>query len=138
MVDDHNQFPAGAVLGHYDVPMWTSIKKGAMALQCCSDCNHFHYPPGPACPRCLSSALVWKPISGQGEVISWIRFERTYLDNYPAPYKVIAVRLAEGPIMISNLDTIDDSACAIGAKVSLVYTTLGDDTVLPRFKLIDG
>ena len=136
MLDDRDQFPVGAVLGHYDVPMWKSIKNGTMELQCCSHCNRFHYPPGPACPHCLSSELVWKPISGQGKVVSWIRFERTYLDNYPAPYKVVAVRLSEGPVIISNLHPIDETACAIGAQVSMVYTTLEDNTVLPRFKLI--
>ncbi|WP_250485297.1 Zn-ribbon domain-containing OB-fold protein [Caballeronia sp. GaOx3] len=109
-----------------------------MELQCCSDCNHFQYPPGPVCPRCLSSKLVWKKISGEGKIISWVRFERAYLENYPAPYKVVAVRLSEGPIMISNFEPLDDTACAIGAKVKIAYATLDDDTVLPRFKLIHG
>ncbi|MDR5759565.1 MULTISPECIES: OB-fold domain-containing protein [unclassified Caballeronia] len=132
---DNLSFPPGAVLGHYDLPMWRSIAGHAMELPCCADCGRFHYPPGPACPHCLSPALVWKPLSGKGEIISWVRFERTYLERYPAPYKVIAVRLAEGPVMISNPEPLDEAACAIGAKVRLVYAELDDHTILPRFRL---
>jgi uncharacterized protein len=135
MDENNGKFPHGAVLGHYDVPMWQSIGRRAMELQCCADCGRYQYPPGPSCPHCLSTSLVWKKLSGKGEIISWVRFERTYLERYPAPYKVIAVRLAEGPVMISNPEPLDDAACAIGAKVSIVYAALDDDTVLPRFRL---
>jgi uncharacterized protein len=135
MDEVESKIPPRAVLGHYDRPMWTSIVNRAMELQCCTDCGRFHYPPGPSCPHCLSTSLVWKRLSGKGEIISWVRFERTYLDQYPAPYKVIAVRLAEGPVMISNPEPLDEAACAIGAKVSLVYAELDDHTVLPRFRL---
>ena len=130
-----NRIPSSAVLGLYDVPMWESIVHRKMELQCCSDCGEYLYPPAPVCSHCLSSALQWKPISGRGKIMSWVRFERAYLDEYPAPYKVIAVRLAEGPVLISNPDPIDESSCSIGTEVAITYAEMPDGSVLPRFRL---
>ncbi len=120
------------VMGMYDVPMWDSIKAGAMRLQCCADCGNWLYPPGPACPRCLSCALVWTPISGRGRILSWVKFHRHYLPAYPPPYNAIAVRLEEGPSMITNLEGAMPEEGCIGRAVTLVYATMPDGVVLPR------
>ena len=66
--------------------------------------------------------------------MSWIVFHRRYLALSP-PYNVIAVRLEEGPLMISNLEGVSPSGSWIGSKVSLTYTTMPDGAVLPRFAL---
>jgi hypothetical protein len=124
-----------AVLGLYDGPMWDSIREGSMRLQRCQECGKVQYPPGPVCPHCLSSKLEWEPLSGRGEIISWVIYHRTYLPAYPEPYNVIAVQLAEGPIMISNLEGPTPPDNWIGATVRLVYSTMPDGFVLPRFVL---
>ncbi len=67
--------------------------------------------------------------------MSWIVFHRRYLAAYHPPYNVIAVRLEEGPLMISNLEGVSPSGSWIGSKVSLTYTTMPDGAVLPRFAL---
>jgi hypothetical protein len=64
-------------------------------------------------------------------------FRKDYLPEYPAPYNVVAVRLEEGPIMISNLIE-DPSENVIGRKVTLVPVDMEDGVVLPRFKLEDS
>ncbi|KMK64928.1 Zn-ribbon domain-containing OB-fold protein [Puniceibacterium sp. IMCC21224] len=123
------------ILGLYDVPMWTFLEQDRqLRLQCCTDCGTWRYPPGPACPDCLSPDSDWKPVSGQGEVVSWVMFHKEYLPEYPAPYNVVAVRLDEGPILISNL--IEDPAeNVIGKRVKLVPVEMDDGVVLPRFEL---
>jgi uncharacterized OB-fold protein len=108
-----------------------------MKLQRCKACGAFRYPPGPVCPECLAEELEWTALSGQGTIASWAIFHRTYLPAYPAPYNVIAVRLAEGPIMISNLDGPVPHGSWIGAAVQLTYATMKDGFVLPRFLLSD-
>jgi uncharacterized OB-fold protein len=123
------------VLGLYDRPMWDSIQERAMKLPHCQQCQAVHYPPGPVCPDCLSSDLQWQPLSGDGTILSWTVFHRTYLEAYPAPYNVIAVKLAEGPTMISNLEPLVPEQIWIGAPVKLVYSTMPDGVVLPRFVL---
>lgn len=121
------------VMGMYDAPMWQSIRDGAMKLQHCEPCGATLYPPAPVCPHCLSDRLEWKPVSGRGKVLSWVVFHKSYLDAYPAPYNVIAVRLDEGAVMVSNLEPPLPQDSWIAKRVELVYVTMPDGFVLPRF-----
>lgn len=125
------------VMGFYDRPMWEALKThNELRLQCCDDCGTWRYPPGPACHECLSTTSTWKPVSGGGAVASWVMFRKDYLPEYPAPYNVVAVRLDEGPMVISNL--IEDPAeNVIGKRVRLVPVEMDDGVVLPRFELAD-
>lgn len=127
------------VMGLYDPPMWElASETGRLHLQCCRDCGTWRYPPGPACPSCLSPAAEWKPVSGEGELLSWIMFRKQYLPAYPAPYNVIAVRLDEGPTVISNLvEDPPDGARIIGRRVRLVMAAMADGVALPRFALAE-
>jgi uncharacterized OB-fold protein len=121
------------VMGLYDKPMWESIRAGGMKLQRCAHCATSLYPPGPSCPKCLSCDLVWTPVSGRGKIVSWVVFHRHYLPAYPPPYNAIAVRLEEGVTMISNLEgAMPENGC-IGRPVRLVYVTMPDGFVLPRW-----
>jgi uncharacterized OB-fold protein len=123
------------VLGLYDAPMWESIRARTMKLQCCQQCGTFQYPPAPVCHACLSAGLAWAPISGEGEILSWVIYRRQYLDAYPAPYNVIAVRLKEGPVVVSNLEGAEPDGTWIGRKVRLRYANMADGVVLPRFEI---
>ncbi len=124
-----------AVMGLYDGPMWESIRARRMCLQCCQACGSWQYPPGPGCVACGSEAQAWAPLSGGATILSWEIFHRQYLPAYPAPYNVIAVRLEEGPVMISNLEGPKPDGSWIGRAVRLVYVDMPDGAVLPRFTL---
>ncbi len=126
------------VAGMYDAPMWESIRQHGMKLQCCGQCGARQYPPAPVCHRCLSEQLDWTPISGRGDILSWVIYHRQYLDAYPVPYNVIAVRLEEGPVIVSNLEGRVPDGPWIGHRVRLLYKTMEDGFVLPRFELDAG
>lgn len=134
MDTDTAQTPS-PVLGLYDRPMWDSIRKRALHLQCCQKCGSWQYPPGPGCTACLSEDVAWTPVGGGGTILSWVVFHRQYLAAYPAPYNVIAVRLDEGPVMISNLEGNMPPGSWIGKRVALTYAEMPDGAVLPRFTL---
>lgn len=121
----------------YDGPMWDSIAAGHMSLQRCAQCGAFRYPPGPCCSECLSVEFRWEPISGRGTVLSWTTFHRQYLPAYPPPTTVVAVKLAEGPILISNIDSDEVPRLKLDAPVVLIYATHPDGYALPRFRLAD-
>lgn len=126
------------VLGLYDEPFWRHLKEDKkLHLQCCEECGTYRYPPGPVCHECLSPRSSWKPVSGMGEILSWIVFHRQYLPQYPAPHKVIAVRLDEGPTIISNLVGAEPEGSWIGRRVRCVPQEMDDGVVLPRFELAD-
>jgi uncharacterized OB-fold protein len=126
------------VLGLYDEQFWNYLRDtGRMHLQCCRECGTWRYPPGPACHACLSPEYDWRAVSGQGELLSWVIFHKQYLPAYPAPYNVIAVRLDEGPTIISNL--VEDPApgdSPIGRRVRLKVVAMDDGVALPRFELV--
>lgn len=136
MSDNAVQTPP-PVMGMYDEPMWESIRARRMKLQRSRATGEFLYPPAPVCPRTLSAELDWTEISGRGEILSWVIFHKQYLPAYAAPYNVIAVRLEEGPVIISNLQGKTPEGPWIGRKVRLAYATMPDGAVLPRFELSD-
>lgn len=109
------------VLTLYDQPMWESIERHKMALPRCASCGTFRYPPGPVCPDCSSLDYAWTEISGSGNILSWVIFHRQYFDDFPPPYNVIAVRLDEGPILISNLIGREPEGSWIGEPVTITY-----------------
>lgn len=126
------------ILGLYDRPMWDSIDARAMQLQRSKATGAFMYPPGPAMPGDPLGELEWARISGRGVILSWVIFHRHYLPAYPPPYNVIAVRLQEGPTIISNLEGPTPEGSWIGRAVRLVYVAMPDGVVLPRFELADA
>lgn len=127
------------VLGLYDEPFWNYLRDtGRMHLQCCRECGAWRYPPGPACQACLSPDYDWKPVAGEGELLSWVVFRKQYLPAYPAPYNVVAVRLDEGPTVISNLaEDPAEGEKPIGRRVRLKVVAMSDGVALPRFELVD-
>lgn len=123
------------VIGLYDEPMWQSIRARAMELQRCTACSEWQYPPAPVCTHCGDDALEWAPIAGTGTIVSWVVFHKTYLAAYPAPYNAVAVRLTEGPVMVSNVEPPVPEVSWIGKRVEVVYAAMPDGFVLPRFRL---
>jgi uncharacterized OB-fold protein len=121
------------VMSMYDVPMWESIENREWKLQKCCDCGKFRYPPSPICPDDHSMDYEWVTVSGEGTILSWTVFHRQYFDDFPPPYNVIAVRLKEGPIVVSNLV---GGKPAIGMEVTVIYES-GMDGLVPRFRLLE-
>ncbi|WP_454689207.1 Zn-ribbon domain-containing OB-fold protein [Achromobacter aloeverae] len=119
----------------YDAPMWESIQAGEMKLQRCPESGEFRYPPGPMCPVSMSMEYEWAPISGQASIVSWTVFHRQYLPAYPAPHLVVAVRLREGPIMVSYMDHEEIGRIALDAPVRMVYADHPDGYRVPKFTL---
>ncbi len=70
---------------------------------------------------------------GTGEIVSWVIFHRKYFDDFPPPYNMIAVRLDEGPIVISNLvgPEPDGHGSGGGSRSSIRSTR----TTVPKMKL---
>ena len=116
---------------------WEHTRKHELRLQCCSDCGHYRYPASPVCADCDSDSFTWTRVSGRGKIISWVVFHRHYLPAYPPPYNAIAVRLAEGPTMISNLEGAMPEDGCIGRAMRLIYVTMPDGVMLPRWRYED-
>jgi len=119
-------------------PFWAATKQGKFMLQFCRDCGDTRFPPGPVCPKCLSSNQDWKEASGKGTLESWVDFHRAYWDGFKGelPYRVCMVRLEEGPIVVSNLTSKTDNL-RMGQPVQVVYEAVTDEVTLPKFALVE-
>lgn len=112
---------------------WDSCRAGAMALQRCSACRRFRYPPRSVCPFCLSVDARWMPVRGTGTVyVALVVYPRSR-DPQHATSSLVIVELDEGVRMWSNVVGCDPEAVAIGDRVRLIY----DDAGVPRFTLAE-
>ena len=117
-------------------PFWDAARESRLVVQTCTACGDTRFPPSPVCPKCLSSDQSWKQASGSGTLESWVDFHRAYWGGYndSLPYRVCLVRLAEGPLLVSNLVGNSDNV-KLGAAVQVVFDKVTDDVTLPKFAL---
>jgi uncharacterized OB-fold protein len=111
---------------------WEHARARRLAVQACTSCGDVHFPASPVCPKCLSEAQEWRPVSGRGRLESWVEYHRAYWPGFAKelPYRVCLVRLEEGPLMVSNLV---GEAAEIGDQVHVVFETVTEMITLPKF-----
>jgi uncharacterized OB-fold protein len=116
---------------------WDHARQHRLSVQRCDDCGDLHFPGSPVCPKCLSEAQSWAPVSGRGTVLSWVRFHRAYWEGFRAdlPYLVALVGLEEGPMLVTNIVGADPASLAVGMAVSVVFEELDGEVTLPKFRL---
>jgi uncharacterized protein len=107
--------------GIYDDQFWEYVRRRDIRLQSCRACRKFRFPPGPACPTCLSPDADWTPISGTGRLLSWAVFHRQYFSTLAVPYTVCAVETEEGPILVANLVESAGRPLRLDAPMHLDY-----------------
>ncbi|MFP6625588.1 MAG: Zn-ribbon domain-containing OB-fold protein [Deltaproteobacteria bacterium] len=131
-----------------DKPFWEATRRGELVVQACSSCARLRFPPRPMCPWCQSVAYEWRALSGKGRIWSFAVSHPPLLPVFAerAPYPVIVVEVDEDPTirMVGNLvaeassdiNEIDPATINIGDRVSVVFSELADDVVLPRWVLV--
>ncbi len=107
--------------GVFEKPFWEFVSRRDLRLQACTACGHLRYPPGPACPHCLSEGCEWRPLSGRGRLIAWTVFHRRYFPQLPVPYVVAAVETEEGPLLIGNLVDLHGRDPVHGMSLRVVF-----------------
>ncbi len=112
---------------------WSGCQDGCLQVYVCEDCKHLFLPGGPNCPDCWSGNLAMQPVSGLGEIFSFVVYRRTYHAAIPAPYVVALIQLAEGPRLISNVVGITQGDVTVGMPVQVRFEA-EDDFILPRFE----
>ncbi len=116
------------ILGPLHDPFWHHCDREQLALQRCMSCEHRPWPPVATCEQCGSDSLRWEPVSGQGKLLSWCRFDHDYyLGAMPMPYWNIVVELDEGPIFISNPSQLDQSDFVAGLPLRVSFQQCEDE-----------
>ncbi|WP_426323257.1 Zn-ribbon domain-containing OB-fold protein [Microbacterium sp. E-13] len=117
------------------LPFWESTKARAMTIQHCLDCGAAIFYPRSYCPKCLSTDLEWRPVSGRATLASYV-INRRPLPVFEVEQQIIAlVNLEEGVRMMTNLVDVEPTPAALrlGMELELTYDERGDQ-VLPVFR----
>lgn len=116
-------------------PYWRAAAEGKLYIQECTSCQAVWHPPQPFCPRCQSCGATWRPASGRGTLWSYTIIHHAV---HPAvenrtPYNVALVRLEEGPLLITAIDSPDEQL-QVGAAVTVAFSPIPrTELALPIF-----
>jgi uncharacterized OB-fold protein len=109
---------------------WRAAEAGVLLLPRCTRCRETHWHPRVHCPFCRSADLDWEAASGLGELFTYSIIPR------PAGPTVLAyVRLAEGPLLLTNLVEADPASLQIGAALQVTFRRTAEGRSAPVFRL---
>jgi Predicted nucleic-acid-binding protein containing a Zn-ribbon len=127
-------------------PFWEGCAAGELRMQACLVCGRIRYPISYTCPNCLSSEYEWRVMSGEGEILSWVVYQRNY---HPAwadriPYNVVLIQLREGPRMFGNVEPLARTDLSVGAAVRVVFVPVVAEpdiepaapVLIPRWRVV--
>ena len=121
------EIPVDEVTG----PWWEAIRERRLTVQRCRECGHRQHYPRALCTGCGGDDLDLVDVSGRGTVDSFTVVHRA--PGLTTPYVVARVRLAEGPVMLTNLVGADPDDWACDAPVHVDWRPLPDGRHLPVF-----
>lgn len=120
----------------HSLPFWEAAHQGELRLPRCRSCGHHRTTFESTCPECLGQEFDWALLSGQGVIWSFCFFHKVYFSGFgpEAPYNVALVRLAEGPLLVTNIVDAPAGALAIGTPVQAVFDTVTPEVSLVKFR----
>jgi uncharacterized OB-fold protein len=114
-------------------PWWEATKEERLLLQRCRDCNQFQHYPRALCTHCHSTDLDYVESAGRGEIYSFSVIHRPPHPAFTPPYILALIRLAEGPVLLSNIVEAAEDSIRCDTPVELRWEPLPDGRKLPLF-----
>lgn len=120
-------------------PFFAGARAGELRVQRCTACGELRFPARSRCSHCLATGAAWVPVSGRGEVYSFVVMHQVYHPAFAAevPYTVAVIQLAEGPRMLTNVVGTPPSEIRVGMPVEVVFEKRSDEVTLPQFRRRD-
>jgi hypothetical protein len=125
-------------------PFWEGLRKHQLLAQACPDCGSFRYPPRPMCPNCNSFKAEWRPVSGKGELFSFIvvpaypfkgaPMGRWPHDDYPINIAIVQLSDAKEIRMISTIVDCPLSDLRVGMPVEVIFDEVTPEVTLAKFR----
>lgn len=113
---------------------WAATRDHRLLVQRCELCAHHQHPPRALCTGCgAMEHLAFVPATGDGVVDACTVVYRAPRPDAEVPYVVARVRLAEGPILLTQLHGAQAETWQIGDAVAVGWADLPDGRALPVF-----
>ena len=109
-------------------------KEGKLCLQQCLTCHRHQFYSRSLCSHCGEQALQWAREPGLGRTATFTIVRRGISAAYSTPYVVALVDLDEGPRMMTQIYTEDETLLVIGLPVHVAFEPWSDNYLLPVFK----
>lgn len=124
------------IIDETNAPFFEGASRHQLVLQRCSACGLWIFFPRVACPHCLSESVHWTEASGRGELVSYCI---VYRPHHPAFYDEVpiyfgAIKLAEGPTMLSEIRAESEKELFIGAPMTVDFAEVAKGLTLPVWK----
>ena len=119
-------------------PYWDAAREHRLVIQRCRGCEAYQHPPLRQCDACGAAELDWTPISGRGEVYSYIIDRRLLIPSFDEAYVVAQINPIEAEDdsvrITANIVECELDAVEIGMPVEVVFEDLDERTSLPQFR----
>jgi uncharacterized OB-fold protein len=115
-------------------PFWDALAAGRVEIQRCDDCSQWVYYPRARCSACLSDALTWTEVSGEGTVYTFTVARQPTTPAFAdveAPI-IAVVELDEGPRVTTSLEHVEPADVTVGMRVVPVFVPGEDGITLLR------
>ena len=118
---------------------WAAAASHVLAIQRCTDCGWYAYPPNVVCSNCLAPepSFRYEPVSGRGRVTTWTVVHQAFLPGFAAevPYTVAEVELEEqqGLRVVARLVGARPGDLAIGTMVEVAFDDVAAGITVPHF-----
>lgn len=114
---------------------WVSGADGRLRVPRCPGCTRLLHPAVEFCPDCGTGELVPHEVSGRGTVVACTLARHQFAPEFPPPYVVAVVALAEDPRvrLTTNVVGCAPEQVSVGLGVRVRFTRF-DDVWLPRFE----
>ncbi len=109
------------------------LEQGRFLVQRCNDCQATRYPPGPMCPECNSLKWSAQPLSGAGEIYSFVVHHYPPIPPFETPLPIVLADMAEGVRIMAPFGGGADTL-HVGAPVQLEFRPDGKTGFQPWFK----
>lgn len=118
-------------------PYWEGCKQHELRIQFCTQCNQFFFYPRLYCPTCLSDAIEWRTVSGNGTLLTYVISHRGAPGfEQETPYAIAVVQLAEGPHLMSNIANVEVTPenLPAGLPLEVVFDDVNENVTIPKFQ----
>lgn len=124
------------------MPFWDGLRQRRLSFPLCRACGQFHWYPMPRCPHCLSTEIVWQPVTGRGEVFTFTvvhhPFDRAFAERIPYVVALVTFADAPGVRLVTNLVNVAPHDVRIGLAVEAVFVGHNRDPGLVLFQPVGG
>jgi uncharacterized OB-fold protein len=112
---------------------WSAATDNRLVGQRCVECQEFHHPPRPMCPKCHSVDHEWIELMGTGTLYSYAILHHPQHPAFAYPLIAALVELDEGIRLVSNLVDIEPAAVRIGMPLEVAFAPVDEGLKVPVF-----